>query len=143
MRAMYHCTTWVTVYLWSRYICSSCGTVTSIRSRLMASCDSAAKAGAVNRRSKNQESRARILIKYQGYCVLRLYRRDLRSRPKSGFAGIPGLEGNRILAPKGDSQGKQRKEYESQRNETHLKSRGASGAPEDTVVPKQNDRCGR
>src|SRR5882757_7379893 len=98
---MYHCTTWVTVYLWSRYICSSCGTVTSSRSRLMASCDSAAKAGAVNRRSKNQESRARILIKFSAERVgpasasflqtrraLTLYGRDLRGEAHPGLGWL-------------------------------------------------------
>src|ERR1700730_14290273 len=33
---MYHCTTSVTVYLWLRYSSSSCGTVTSRRSRSIA-----------------------------------------------------------------------------------------------------------
>src|SRR4029079_19580352 len=38
MRAMYQRTTWVTVYLWLRYNCSSWVTVTSSRSRSIASC---------------------------------------------------------------------------------------------------------
>src|SRR5438270_5917023 len=36
IRAKYHCTTSVTVYLWLRYISSSRGIVTSIRSRSIA-----------------------------------------------------------------------------------------------------------
>src|ERR1035437_5350411 len=38
MRAMCHCTTWVTVYLWSRYSCSRCGMVISSRSWSMEDC---------------------------------------------------------------------------------------------------------